>query len=165
MLVADWSCWCYVGWACSLCWERWSERLNVRRQMSQTKGRSPVCLRIWRVNSSRREKLQPHHEYVQECGFSPDTQTADRHTRDQQWQVKNACQVVKEPLVRASLVERRYTSTWLYLFTAVSLTWIKPRSRICGTVRTNVLRVFVLDRITLVQRLTFINEIMNSWIT
>jgi len=51
---------------CRLVWsERWSERANDRPQVAQVNGRTPVCLRWWRVSSSDLAKLHLQLDHVQ----------------------------------------------------------------------------------------------------
>lgn len=54
-----------------LCRAKWSDRPNARKHVGQMNGLAPVCLRMWRVSSSERAKLQSHSGHVHKYGFSP----------------------------------------------------------------------------------------------
>ena len=58
--------WCRFRWS-----ERWSDLAKRRSQSSHLKGFSPVCLRMCRVSSSERAKLQLHSFQLHVYGFSP----------------------------------------------------------------------------------------------
>ena len=54
-----------------ICSERWSDLENARSHNRHWNGRSPVCLRVWRVNSSLRANFHPQPFQLHTYGFSP----------------------------------------------------------------------------------------------
>ncbi len=63
---------CFTPRWVRMCAERWSLRRKQRRHTVQGYGRSPVCLRMWRVSSSERAKLHSQSSHVHTKGRSPE---------------------------------------------------------------------------------------------